>query len=106
MNIKNLEHSFTTVLNHAFTGHCEELSHNKSTFHTGDTPCPEEKALHEAARVVQEFFKQYLKDHKKNTRKNMRRSCEEDAQDCTEVAKSSSEIVLERLGIGVNKYVE
>lgn len=96
MNHDKLVQAFTDVLNHAFTGHCEELSHSKKTYHTGDTPCPEEKALHDAARVVQEFFRDYCKQYKKTKKA----SKEPEQQAAQEHIKSNSEIILEKMGVG------
>lgn len=93
MNHDKLIQAFKEVLNHTFTGHCEELSHSKKTYHTGDTPCPEEKALHDAARVVQEFFREYCKQHKRAAKAS-------EKQVVQEHIKSNSEIVLEKMGIG------
>lgn len=93
---KELVQAFTDVLNHAFTGYCEELLHSKSTYHTGDTPCPEEKALHDAARVVQEFFRDYCRQIKRASKA----SKEPVQQSVQEHIKSNTEIILEKMGIG------
>ena len=81
---KELVQAFTAVLNHAFTGYCEELSHTKDTYHTGDTPCPEEQHLQRQAAIVQQFFKEYCSQVKRANKKP-KKLVEDDTRTTTQI---------------------
>lgn len=97
---KELVQAFTAVLNHAFTANCEELSHTKSTYHTGDLPCPEEQHLQKQAEIVQEFFKDYCRQIKRASKRAVKVDIEDTEQ---QVVQSNNEILLEKMGIGIVK---